>query len=817
MSEPFEDLLKDSSESFEDGNYFLVTIVELELEQEYPVQFRWKYKDGVTEDWSAVKTLNSQTKTTPVAPNLDSADVEGGAGFIKVSWGGFAGGVPATDFDRVNIYISGGSFGDGSKPAGFFKKAETRTFIADPGIYVIVLKIQTVNGAESSASISRSVTVKPIEEQVEAPIAPTGFTAEPKLGGLEITWSGGYAGGASWFGFQGINIYAGTSASLTPGTYIKVGQLTANKVENKTFLPVDGTYVRYDNIAYIHASSVNRATPPVESSISANVANATPRRVVNTDIIDAAITEAKIALNAVTEVKINNAAITEAKIATSAITETKIASDAITTPKIAAGAIVAGKIAAGAVTTEKLEALAITADKIAANAITAVKIAAGEITASKIAALTITGDKIAANTINVGKLEANTISVGNLEAGDIKASSFIRAGAAGNSRVELAGSATSGVPAGLHIYNGTNPTAVLAAPLGGGLTIRGALVASEISTSSTRFTVDTGGFLTATSANITGAIKATSGYIGSTDGLSGWTINVSGLQSTSGSVVLNGTTGEISGATITGGVLRTTNQRIRINDTADQITFHPVSASNIGRLYMSSTSTVGQLLLEAPYNSTRAFLQMDTFADTPSVELSASTGTVQLTGNNVRLNSTGNFFTGNLTSSESSTSTGTHLGYDGVIQARRSAATPLFSHRTDGNGRVITFFLGGSSGGGINATAGGTPTFASASDYRLKENIVDYINATDRIKAARLRKFNLKSIPEKEFIGFIAHEFADVDPEFVIGEKDAVDEDGNPIYQEIGTTNLVYYLTGALKESIIKIEELEQRLDALEG
>jgi hypothetical protein len=186
MSELYEDLLQDSSESFEDGNYFLVTITELELEQEYPVEFRWKFKDGNFGQWGPVKTLNSQAKTVPVAPDLNSADVEGLPGFIKVSWGGFSGGTVATDFDRVNIYITGGSFGDGTKPAGFFKKAETRTFPAEPGIYVVVLKIQTVNGAESSASISRSVTVAPLEEQVQAPVAPKGFSSERVLGGIQV-------------------------------------------------------------------------------------------------------------------------------------------------------------------------------------------------------------------------------------------------------------------------------------------------------------------------------------------------------------------------------------------------------------------------------------------------------------------------------------------------------------------------------------------------------------------------------------------------------------------------------------------------------
>jgi hypothetical protein len=43
----YEDLLKDTSESKDDGNYFLVTITDLDLGTAYPLQFRWKNKNGI--------------------------------------------------------------------------------------------------------------------------------------------------------------------------------------------------------------------------------------------------------------------------------------------------------------------------------------------------------------------------------------------------------------------------------------------------------------------------------------------------------------------------------------------------------------------------------------------------------------------------------------------------------------------------------------------------------------------------------------------------------------------------------------------------
>jgi hypothetical protein len=48
--------------------------------------------------------------------------------------------------------------------------------------------------------------------------------------------------------------------------------------------------------------------------------------------------------------------------------------------------------------------------------------------------------------------------------------------------------------------------------------------------------------------------------------------------------------------------------------------------------------------------------------------------------------------------------------------------------------------------------------------------------------------------------GFIAHELQAVVPECVVGEKDAVDAEGNPKYQGIDTSFLVATLTAAIQE-----------------
>jgi len=467
-----EDLKLNDETSGDLGGYFHVTITDLNLATQYPLQFQYIYADKrLNDNWSAVKYFTTVGATVPNEPQLQTTDVVGGAGFIKVAWSGNdAGGSPIANFDRVDVHISGTTFGNGTKAAGSFKSSGTQTFTCVAGVYIVQLKVYSLNGESSFFSTARTVTVTEVTEEIQTPIAPTGFSSSRILGGIEVAWAGTY--GSAWTGFEAINIYAGTSATATGGTYIKVGQMTANKISNKIVVPVDGTYVRYNVPVYIHASSVNKNG--VESAISANVTSQSSgaRSAIGTDLADEIITSAKLVADSVTATKI----------ATAAITETKIASDSVTS----------AKIIAGAVTSAKIDALAITADKIAANAITASKILAGE--------------------IDVTKLAAGTISVNNLEAGNINATSFIRAGS-GNTgaRVEISSAAISGGPAaGFYIYNSAG-TAILSAPLTGGLSIvGGGTFSGALSAATGTFT----GTLSAATGSFSGTITASGGTVG---------------------------------------------------------------------------------------------------------------------------------------------------------------------------------------------------------------------------------------------------------------------------------------------------------------
>jgi hypothetical protein len=148
-----------------------------------------------------------------------------------------------------------------------------------------------------------------------------------------------------------------------------------------------------------------------------------PATVSFNEIMNAAVTELKIASNAVTATKLNVAALDQAfgdlrpntvsaaQIATGAVSELKLLDGAVTAAKTAVAAIspITGNLTANSVGTTQITDNAITSQKITANAITAGKIAADAIVASNIQAGTITGDRILANTITGNNIAALTI------------------------------------------------------------------------------------------------------------------------------------------------------------------------------------------------------------------------------------------------------------------------------------------------------------------------------------------------------------------------------------------------------------------------
>jgi hypothetical protein len=123
---------------------------------------------------------------------------------------------------------------------------------------------------------------------------------------------------------------------------------------------------------------------------------------------------------------------------------------------------------------------------------------------------------------------------------------------------------------------------------------------------------------------------------------------------------------------------------------------------------------------------------------------------------------------------------------------------------------MLFFHAGDGSTIGSITNSGGTATaYNTSSDYRLKENVNPVSDGITRLQQLKPSRFNFIADPAKTVDGFLAHEVQTIVPEAITGEKDAVDDEGNPQYQGIDQSKLVPLLTAALQEAIAKIETLE--------
>jgi len=94
---------------------------------------------------------------------------------------------------------------------------------------------------------------------------------------------------------------------------------------------------------------------------------------------------------------------------------------------------------------------------------------------------------------------------------------------------------------------------------------------------------------------------------------------------------------------------------------------------------------------------------------------------------------------------------------------------------------------------------GSTMAYQTTSDYRLKENVTPISNALATVALLKPSAYRWKE-SQAEDTGFIAHELQQVFPQAVSGEKDAVDANGNPVYQGIDVSFLVATLTASIQE-----------------
>ena len=159
--------------------------------------------------------------------------------------------------------------------------------------------------------------------------------------------------------------------------------------------------------------------------------------------------------------------------------------------------------------------------------------------------------------------------------------------------------------------------------------------------------------------------------------------------------------------------------------------------------------------------------------------------------------------------SSASTSFSLQVG-DGVSDSYRPIRCEVASTST--RTQIAFHNPGQTAAVGAIQTYNTSTVYTTGSDYRLKENVVPMKGALDRVDQLKPSRFNF--IGYEEIVdGFLAHEVQNIVPEAIIGIKDEVDTEGNPVYQGIDQSKLVPLLVGAIKELKAEIEILKTQIN----
>ena len=141
--------------------------------------------------------------------------------------------------------------------------------------------------------------------------------------------------------------------------------------------------------------------------------------------------------------------------------------------------------------------------------------------------------------------------------------------------------------------------------------------------------------------------------------------------------------------------------------------------------------------------------------------------------------------------------------------------TVAINNTTAGTGSATAvYFKRNATGTGSITVTGSATAYNTSSDYRLKDNVQPMTGALAKVALLKPVTYKWK-VDGSDGEGFIAHELAEVKPDCVSGDKDAVNVDGNPVYQGIDTSFLVATLTAALQETKALLDTQAETINAL--
>ena len=807
----YEDLLKDTSRvDSSNSNYFLVTITDIDVNQSYPIQFRWKYNDGTFSPWSAVRVITTPGESDPNTPKFTDSNVDVTTpGFIKITWDGTsddATPTPLTDIDRVDVYIDGLPF-DGNKPAATFKTAGTQVIAAPGGTYQIVLYAVSKLGKLSPVSAAVTKTVSDISNPVVDPEDPEAPTVTSGLASVIVEWSGKKSGGVDFptGSFTGAKVFIGTSAGFTPSDNNWVHTLNFANGSNKVSIGVGtvidktaGTLLQYNTPYHVKIDTINANGTPNNNPIAASGNPITVNKVAASEIKTGFLSaDAQIlaGISGGARVELSGSTTPFVIYGTGGQELLKFISSPTPSLTVNGGGTFTGDLSAGSGTsifksdsygiylgnaTESLAPFSVSRNGI-------LRAEAGTIGGWHLGstyfqnALTSPTIKIDTTGIIVGStsnpyIDITSSGITHRNANGTASGKFtLTTGASAQLTIDgtftISGSSTiNGTAASTVVSNAATGSTAIQSGNGvtknssnqivrigteGGITISTASSGSRVELTNTGFYAYSGSTPTVSilsngSASFAGTVSASSGNIGT------WNINA--------------TTGVLSSGTTSlyGGVDSTsvTGDEWCIFDNSKKARFNGVSVSSWGIQSSGTISTSG-------------------------------TGDIQATGTgSIILNN------GSISVSDGTFTTKTQLYANGRIFADYLGT----STRTPGSGVTI-----------IQDTGGFLRVYVASSSQRYKENITSFdTNGTyNIIKEMRPVKFNYKpefsDYPEQEHLGLIAEEVHGLEAN---GDL-VIYKDGIP--DSVAYEKIPMYLVSAFKEMANKIDSLQSRLDDLEA
>jgi len=175
----------------------------------------------------------------------------------------------------------------------------------------------------------------------------------------------------------------------------------------------------------------------------------------------------------------------------------------------------------------------------------------------------------------------------------------------------------------------------------------------------------------------------------------------------------------------------------------------------------------------------------------------------------------GNFLVGRtatgLTNAGAGINKNTGGAYIEVVQ-NGNGVSCMYLNQSNGTGTqtVADFRYNNTQVGTINVTSVVT-IYNTSSDYRLKTVVGDVTGHGARIDALKPVEYTWNSNGERT-CGFLAHEFQEVYAGSVTGTKDAVDEDGKPVYQSMQAST-----SEVIADLVAEIQSLRKRVAQLES